>query len=165
MSAMHDSDDIDNSVPGNKPDVITFYNMTKCGVDVVDENCALYNVARRSRRWPLTIFYALMNIGGVNGHIIYELNNNTKIKRKLFLKQLALELVDEQLKRRIQVQQVRQATKKSIQKILKTNIEETPIISQDRSSGRCNVCDRKKNRKTAYQCHSCKRFICGEHSV
>ncbi|KAL4126555.1 hypothetical protein QTP88_010776 [Uroleucon formosanum] len=45
------------------------------------------------------------------------------------------------------------------------SIEKTPIISQDRSSGRCNVVIKKKNRKTAYQCHSCKRFICGEHSV
>lgn len=93
------SDDIDNSVPRNKPDIITFYNMTKCGIDV-DQKCTLHNVAR-SRRWPLTTFYVLMNIGGVNGHIIYEINNNTKIKKEIFLKHLAFELVDEQLKRRL----------------------------------------------------------------
>jgi len=27
MSTIHDSDHIDNSVPRNKPDIITFYNM------------------------------------------------------------------------------------------------------------------------------------------
>jgi hypothetical protein len=161
---MHDSNDIDYSVPGNKPNIITFYNATKCGVDVFEEKCALYNTAR-SRRWPLTIVCALLNIAGVNGHIIYEANNNTKIKSNMFLKQFVLKLVDENLKRHLHAQKVRHTAKKCIQKVFKTKSEEKPATSQERSSGKCNICDRKKNNKIAYQCHTCKIFIFGEHSV
>ena len=54
LSMMHHDNAIDSNL--NKPEIITFYNMTKEGVDVVDELKGNYSVARISRRWPLTIF-------------------------------------------------------------------------------------------------------------
>ncbi|KAJ8889165.1 hypothetical protein PR048_008659 [Dryococelus australis] len=53
----------------NKPEIVTFYNSTKGGVDVVDKLCATYNTSRNSRRWPMTIFYSLWNIAGINANI------------------------------------------------------------------------------------------------
>lgn len=48
----------------------------------------------------------------MNGYKVDEVTNHTKLKWRNSLKQLALELVDEQLKRRLQVQQVRQTVNK-----------------------------------------------------
>ena len=39
-----------------KPEIITFYNSTKGGVDVVDQMAGVYDTSRNSRRWSLTVF-------------------------------------------------------------------------------------------------------------
>jgi len=55
-----------------KPEIITFYNLTKGGVDVVDRKISSYNVARNTRRWPMVVFYGLMNVAAVNAFEIYK---------------------------------------------------------------------------------------------
>lgn len=55
ISTMHHDDEIDEVT--QKPEIIMEYNRTKSGVDVVDKMCVAYNVARNSRRWPLTVFF------------------------------------------------------------------------------------------------------------
>lgn len=52
-----------------KPEIITAYNCIKGGLDTMDHMPENYSVARTSSRWPLTILYALMNIGGINAQI------------------------------------------------------------------------------------------------
>lgn len=49
MSTLHHDDKIDETTGNkNKAEIITFYNSTKAGVDVVDELCATY-VSRNSK--------------------------------------------------------------------------------------------------------------------
>nr|CAI5861519.1 unnamed protein product [Callosobruchus analis] len=55
----------------NKPEINEFYNSTKSGVDSLDQKCASYSCSRRSRRWPLTIFFAMLNISTVNSRTLY----------------------------------------------------------------------------------------------
>jgi len=57
-----------------KPEIILDYNMTKGGVDTCDKMCASYSVSRVTRRWPLAVFYILMNIAGINSWVIYTIN-------------------------------------------------------------------------------------------
>ncbi|KAJ8929664.1 hypothetical protein NQ314_017624 [Rhamnusium bicolor] len=47
ISAIYDDDAINNTT--KKPEIIEWYNSTKFGVDVVDQYCARYNVARNTR--------------------------------------------------------------------------------------------------------------------
>lgn len=57
LSSMHHDKAIDNgTTETKKPEMITFYNRTKIGVDILDQLCAKYNVARNTRRWPMVIF-------------------------------------------------------------------------------------------------------------
>ncbi|UYV69223.1 hypothetical protein LAZ67_6002877 [Cordylochernes scorpioides] len=54
LSTMHHDANIDDSTGElKKPEMIMFYNITKGGVDVMDEMTATYNCARNSRRWPV----------------------------------------------------------------------------------------------------------------
>lgn len=77
VSTLHHDSDIDLTTGDKKkPYIITFYNETKCGVDRLDQMCSLYNIARNSRRWPLTIFYNLLNICGINAMNVYSANRN-----------------------------------------------------------------------------------------
>nr|CAH7754571.1 unnamed protein product [Callosobruchus chinensis] len=86
MSTFHLTPDIDpRTEDKKKPEVITFYNCTKAGVDVVDELSASYDVSRNSRRWPLTIFFAMLNCAGINALVIHSANTGITMKRRNFL--------------------------------------------------------------------------------
>jgi len=62
ISSMHHDATINHeSGDRRKPESITFYNTTKGGVDTHDQLAATYSVARRTRRWPMVIFYAVLN--------------------------------------------------------------------------------------------------------
>lgn len=74
-----------------KPEIITFYNRTKWCVDILDNMCKQYSVLRNSRQWPLTIFFDLMNIVGINVLVINQINTgNEKNVRRNFLQEIFL---------------------------------------------------------------------------
>ncbi|XP_057662492.1 uncharacterized protein LOC130897576 [Diorhabda carinulata] len=53
ISSLHVASNEVKEDASKKPEIITFYNNTKSGVDVVDKLCASYNVARSTKRWPM----------------------------------------------------------------------------------------------------------------
>jgi len=103
LSTMHHDSKID--VETRKPEIIIDYNCTKGGVDTVDKMCAAYSVSRITKRWPLVIFYSLMNIAGINAQVLfsYSKHNNAPKMRRLFLKTLAFDLMKERLASRAQI--------------------------------------------------------------
>lgn len=73
ISSMHHDNAIDEQRNDEKiPIMITDYNHTKIGVDLVDQLCQKYNVARNTCRWPMVIFYNLLNISGINALCVYK---------------------------------------------------------------------------------------------
>jgi hypothetical protein len=145
-----------------KPEIIMAYNSTKSGVDTMDYMTENYTVARTSARWPLTIFYALMNIGGINSQIIYQANTKNKISRLQFLKTLGRELMEKHVKCRITIPAVRIEIKSSIRKYF--NVQ-PPQESRVKTSGRCKFCDRTRDRKTTKVCTTCVKLICRDHLI
>lgn len=100
LSTMH-SQGVDEET--KKPEIILSYNSTKGGVDTFDQLCHSTTVSRKTRRWPLRILYGMLDIAGVNSFVIYKHNasNDKAPKHSDFLKGLALSLVEEHLKKRI----------------------------------------------------------------
>ncbi|UYV73125.1 hypothetical protein LAZ67_10001891 [Cordylochernes scorpioides] len=95
---MHSTATIDEETnEEKKPEMITFYNMTKGGVDLLDQKTSLYSVGRRTKRWPLSIFFELLNISGVNSKLLFDGNQpqNFYKRRKDFLKTLSFDFVTE----------------------------------------------------------------------
>lgn len=43
------------------PEIIWFSNATKSGVEVLDEKCATYLTSRRTWRWLVILFHAILN--------------------------------------------------------------------------------------------------------
>lgn len=128
-------------------------------MDYISEN---YTVARTSARWPLTIFYALLNIGRINSQIIYQANTNNKISRLQFLKTLGRELMEEHVQYRITISAVRIETKSAIRKYFNVQKPQEPRV---RASGRCSFCDRNRDRKTTKVCTTCVKLICRYHLI
>ena len=75
LSTMHRDAAVDAET--KKPEIIHFYNSTKGGIDTVDQLYGNYSVSKRTRRWPLCIFFHLVNIAGVNGQILYNKTRNS----------------------------------------------------------------------------------------
>ncbi|UYV74496.1 hypothetical protein LAZ67_11003685 [Cordylochernes scorpioides] len=79
LSTMHSTPTIDEESGFKlKPEIVTFYNLTKGGVDMVNQMCGTYSVGRRTNRWPLCLFFDLLNVAGINSGIIFKsLNINS----------------------------------------------------------------------------------------
>ncbi|XP_055932016.1 uncharacterized protein LOC129962294 [Argiope bruennichi] len=88
-----------------KPDIITFYNLTKGAVDVVDEMAAAYTTARVLNRWPMVILFPILNVAGINSRILLMSTKNPPTQfrnRRFFLKTLGLALSEQHRNRKPQ---------------------------------------------------------------
>lgn len=158
MSSMHYSKTVNNET--KKPEIIEFYNETKGGVDALDEKCTVYSTHRRSRRWPLTIFYTILDISSVNSFIIYScLPGNPHKSRYEFIKSLARQLVQDHMERRLTTFQIPRQLRYNIASILQKDVPE-PSNDVLTKRVRCSKCPRSLDRKTKIVCASCKAPIC-----
>lgn len=165
LSSMHHGADTDE-VTG-KPEIIADYNRSKGGVDSVDQMCANYCCLRRTKRWPMVIFFTMVNVSaGVNSYVLYEAYENTPKRTRLeFMKDLAKSLVAPLMERRISVGFIKQELVLSIKRILQ--IEDiAPPQQQNVLEKRktCYTCPPKLKRKTKYFCKVCGKAICLECS-
>lgn len=170
VSSLHNDNAIDPGTEDKKkPEIITFYNQTKGGVDTTDKLCASYNVARNVRRWPMVVFFAILNMCGINAQVIFLGNNQKQIRRRLFLKQLSEELVLPQLKRRSQL--IIGMPLDLQHKLHRYRVHEElgNPEEQEATSGtkrkRCEDCTGPTNKRklSKYSCNSCKKVICLSH--
>ncbi|XP_043285372.1 uncharacterized protein [Venturia canescens] len=163
LSTLHNSANIDEeSGSKKKPTTITFYNKTKAGVDVADELQGTYSVARVTKRWPIVIFYAMMNIAGINSQIICTENTSIKISRRQYLKDLSLSLTVPYMKIRYMEPSLSSELCCTIKKIAKISIKD---VSCSRVTNEfCFFCPRRSNKKTKKQCTLCCTPVCPSHT-
>lgn len=68
------------------PEIISFYNSTKVGVDDLDQICANYKVGRSTWKWPQIIWYRIKDVGAANAAFIYNCGNpNNEVVQQDFL--------------------------------------------------------------------------------
>lgn len=170
MSTFHSRGIVDEET--GKPEIVLFYNETKGGVDTFDQLCHSKNVARKTRRWPLAVFYGMVNGAGINAHIIFKENSarrnpNVPTKpRREYLKNLALEMVKPLIRRRLRsVSNLPRELRHVMTNVLGENepimVQNVPTEHQTRK--RCCVCPTSKDRKGKDRCVVCKNALCAEH--
>lgn len=150
---MDDMGEIDATT--GKPQIILEYNKTKSGVDTVDQKCASYTTQRITRRWPLALFFRMLDI-------VFNSNRPSEShpRRRKFLCQLGFDLIEEHLKQRATIQTL---PKDITEFLLKYRLPvESP--ASERRTGRCYICSAHKNTKTTVTCNSCEKFVCKSHS-
>ena len=102
-----------------KEEIKVFYNHEKDGVDSHDQMCSLYSTARKANRWPMRLFYGIIDSAALNAFVIFTENvpnfgENKKEKRQKFLKELALALIIPRTRQKFEVQQTSQDVKQVI---------------------------------------------------
>lgn len=159
ISSMHHSKSTDPKT--GKPEIISFYNSTKGGVDSLDQKCATYNTGRRTRRWPLAVFYAVLNIAGVNSYVIHtSCKKYIPIPRFAFIKTLARQLTEPYLNERLMNGRLSKELRITISGILKKPLPKSQISTLDSKRKRCALCPRASEKKTNQYCTCCSRPVC-----
>jgi len=65
---MHSEKWIEEDTGKEEKDV--FYNQENGGVDSHDQMCSLYTTARKTNRWPIRIFYGIIDSAALNAFVI-----------------------------------------------------------------------------------------------
>jgi hypothetical protein len=81
------------------PCAIHDYNQTKGGVDTVNQCVENFTVRRICRRWPMVVFYNMIDISAINAMTVwlcqnFSLNVRRTYTRPMFLTQLSKALTD-----------------------------------------------------------------------
>jgi hypothetical protein len=169
LSTMHHDAQIDINIE-SKPEIILHYNNTKSGVDNLDHLVGLYSCKRKTRRWPMTLFFNIIDCACVAAYVTWTAKNsewkqNNTHKRRLFLRGLSEELVEDHIQRRLQNPQAMQAQVKFALKALGFQLP-VPAATDHPAGGqkRCGLCPRSSDRKVKSRCTTCGIACCPEHS-
>ncbi|XP_049301866.1 piggyBac transposable element-derived protein 4-like [Bactrocera dorsalis] len=109
MSTLHHAPNIENESK-KLPEIISFYNSTKGGVDTVDKMLSCYSCKRKNNRWTMAVFSNIIDISALNSYILYnDIDPNWKqtqkhTKRKCFLHELAISLAKPYMEKRKKAQ-------------------------------------------------------------
>jgi hypothetical protein len=144
LSTLHENILIENSIK-RKPNTVLSYNSTKFAVDVVDYMTREYNVKAPTRRWPVQVFYNIINLAAINAWILYKKKNGSNISRQNFLGKLIEEINIERENNNI----------KKLSNIVNCL---SPSISIKRKTCQVGLCS---GNKTQHICSSCKLNTCG----
>ncbi|KAJ8893459.1 hypothetical protein PR048_006057 [Dryococelus australis] len=71
LSTLHPNISIGNDHE-HLPEIVSFYNATKYGVDVLDQMARKYYAKAPSRRWPVQVFYNILVLAGINAQVLFK---------------------------------------------------------------------------------------------
>ncbi|XP_031332326.1 piggyBac transposable element-derived protein 4-like [Photinus pyralis] len=164
LSSEHEDDKVNGEDVDNKPDIILHYNSTKGAVDATDQMAQKYTTQRKTARWPMAIFYHMIDIAAINAFKIWVMANPEYEKghldaRRRFLLQLGKDLSKDHIMFRYKNNNGLKANiKECMLKVFPEMKEErTPQEQPEATQGRCYLCTRQF-------CIDCCQFVCLEHS-
>ena len=162
-----------------KPHVITFYDRTKGGVDVMDMMASTYTVKFKSRRWTMNALAYILDTVRTNMTTLWnELNPESKMSSFDFLWQLGEELIKPHILARSQSTGMQKHVTDAMKEVLGGDFEPAPMQSLEVSQvdrSKCYVCmkeiagtneyKRKKNNltKCKWSCIKCGKKLCKAH--
>ncbi|XP_041822866.1 piggyBac transposable element-derived protein 3-like [Melanotaenia boesemani] len=147
MSSMHGLIQTEDTHK-KKPTTITQYNKTKCGVDSMDQMVREYSVRAGTRRWPVAVFYNMVDMAALNAYVLYQACTGRKERRPDFLMQLASELA---------------ASHVTAKQIERDNGLRKQAAEPEEPAKRkkCQVRNQCRKNLAAKRCVECSKFTCG----
>jgi hypothetical protein len=130
------------------PETVSFYNKTKGGVDATDQMARKYTVKSASRRWPLQVFFNILELAGINSWILYKNATGEKITRQRFLCNLAEDLTSEYV-----------LSKQKPNESSLSMTSSSSCVVYERKSCKIGYCN---NNKANNACFKCKKSVCGK---
>ena len=63
----------------NKPEAVQFQNKIKCGVNGADQMVRQYSFKAGGCRWPVAVFYNILDLAGINAFVLYKKRTADKV--------------------------------------------------------------------------------------
>ena len=160
-----------------KTEAHMFYNASKGGVDAFDKMCADTSVSRKTNRWPMCVFYGIINLIVSNSWIIYKSRpGNRNTEKYDFLQDMAYNLARPHALARYQrsmylprALQVSLKEHFNLDELLNEPEPDEPrlgrILSDKRQ--RCKFCHSTSRFSGRIQCNvsNCRKSVCNDHSA
>ena len=169
MSTFHHSKEISER-SDKKPQIIMDYNASKGAVDTLDQLVSTYTCKRKTNRWPMILFYNILDVSAYNAFVLWkevnpQWNKNKLHKRRIFIEELGKSLVLPHITSR--VYQSRNESSQNIARRLQQSVPVTDLTIKSTAStkrSRCKFCSKSDN-KTNIQCVKCTKYICKTHTT
>ncbi|KAL7831311.1 hypothetical protein SRHO_G00308140 [Serrasalmus rhombeus] len=129
-----------------KPNTVTDYNRMKCAVDIMDQKVRAYTVRAGTRRWPVAVFYNLLDLAAMNAHVLYMACTGSTESRRVFLCALAEELRH----RYLQEKELRKTPRPLPAPGKKTQCQVQSHCNRNHSINPCAACGK-------YTCRKCRK--------
>ncbi|XP_010765806.1 uncharacterized protein isoform X2 [Notothenia coriiceps] len=139
LSTMHSSVEICDDTK-KKPETVNYYNRTKVGVDMLDKMLRQYSARATTRRWPVAVFYNILDIAAMNACVLYRGCTGSNPSRPVFILELCKLLRNEH--------------------ISKPKVGILPSFPEKRRN--CGVKRNCRENKTTKTCMVCQRGVCGQ---
>ena len=158
----------------DKTEAHMFYNASKGGVDAFDMMCSSTNTGRKTRRWPLCIFYNILNIIMNNSFIIHNHRHENKADRFKFLESMSHELCQPYAVERynLRIRNLDYGILRSMRAIFRVEgpAAPPPARMETATRQRCRLCPSTlpggwKKLCNGNFCEDSNRPICNAHSV
>jgi len=170
LSSLHANGDIKIE---NKPEIVLYYNKTKEASNIFEQLCHEYTVSRKTHRWPIRIFYGMMDQAAVNSFVLYTLNaDNQVMTRDKFMLDLSMTLIKPYFIERLSRPNVHISAKYLIKAFLDEhgfgerlhNLRLDISNKLDKQTS-CHICYMIKRRFTIYKCLKCNIPMCKKHTA
>jgi hypothetical protein len=164
LSSSHYAATVDDSDNKSKPLMILDYNKAKGGVDTFDENIEEFTCRRKTTRWPLLLYYNILDVAAFNAFLLMRANGYNKTRSE-FLRNLTQQLALPFVHQRVLAQRTPRDAKECAKTVFQLNYPETMVISLDKpisnNPGHCGVCGNSARSR----CDSCGKACCPTHRI
>ncbi|PFX12704.1 PiggyBac transposable element-derived protein 1 [Stylophora pistillata] len=159
LSTMHHDDQVDGDA--QKPEIILYYNSAKSGVDNLDHLATMYTCRRKVNRWPVALFGNVVDVGAVAAFIIWMGNfppwkiSEGKRRRRLFLSELANQLVMPHIRRRALTPTLQAPIRNAMKMVgvdLPPPVQQAQALTSAGKRKRCHLCPRAIDKKVRLAC-------------
>jgi Transposase IS4 len=161
---------------GRKPYMILDYNSTKGAVDSFDQQVDMYSCAHKTRRWPMRLFYFIIDASCHNSFVIWDMKHpkwkdqptsRRLDKRRLYITEAAYQLMKPMTEARAQTPNISHMPSVS-RAMLAVGVQpkiRSETATAGKKRGRCQSCPRKQEQKVNHTCLKCHEFVCGKHAT
>ena len=157
LISMHRNVNIDQCHKKKLPETIQYYNKSKVGVDVPNQMARYHTSKSSTRRWPVAVFFNILDCACINAYIIHCLTTKLKLSRRQFM----LELIKELCKPKDGVGSIPPSPA----------VDHIVSIALPRTSGLAHQAWKRKEcqfvacrNKSSSFCQNCGKVCCGKHT-